>query len=157
PVPRGTRPHVRSTVAASRAPKRARASRVRRSRHHPPCSALWRPRGARGGAAEARPTSASDASQHGRQEGSRRKEKTDRTGGEAEGRGLYPWGRRTCEPPSIATKSSRRSDADVHGPSVRVGVDALDHRADLLQRAPPRRSPEPRARSWHRWIDATEP
>ncbi|CAK0825928.1 unnamed protein product, partial [Prorocentrum cordatum] len=75
----------------------------------------------------------------------------------AEGRGLYPWGRRTCEPPSIATKSSRRSDADVHGPSVRVGVDALDHRADLLQRAPPRRSPEPRARSWHRWIDATEP
>ncbi|CAK0825930.1 unnamed protein product, partial [Prorocentrum cordatum] len=83
--------------------------------------------------------------------------KTDRTGGEAEGRGLYPWGRRTCEPPSIATKSSRRSDADVHGPSVRVGVDALDHRADLLQRAPPRRSPEPRARSWHRWIDATEP
>ncbi|CAK0825926.1 unnamed protein product, partial [Prorocentrum cordatum] len=83
--------------------------------------------------------------------------RTDRTGGEAEGRGLYPWGRRTCEPPSIATKSSRRSDADVHGPSVRVGVDALDHRADLLQRAPPRRSPEPRARSWHRWIDATEP
>ncbi|CAK0825931.1 unnamed protein product, partial [Prorocentrum cordatum] len=95
---------------------------------------------------QARPTSASDASQHGRQEGR-----------EAEGRGLYPWGRRTCEPPSIATKSSRRSDADVHGPSVRVGVDALDHRADLLQRAPPRRSPEPRARSWHRWIDATEP